>query len=221
MNWMRIWRRYRLEDLKQGISPSELRTRTRIALIDDEPFRRLDPLIRNGFNIVEVGGNVTSLEQVAAYPVVVCDIRGVAGALNVDLGGAHLIAEIRKAYPDKYLIAYSGVAQSIRYNEFLSRADRSLTKGAPIEEWVTALDKALEETGTPYGRWMRFRQHLCSTGLDALELHQLEQAYIAASLRNNPALLERHAQRLPPDIQDLALRFAQTALIGLISGGSS
>lgn len=213
--------RYQLAEIRQSKPLSELRSITRVALIDDEPFRLMQPLRSHGFNIVELGGDVSSLEQVAPYPVIVSDIRGVATGLNSSLEGAHLISEIRKSYPDKYLVAYTGVAQSIRYSDALSKADRNLPKGAPAEEWVAALDMGLEAVGTAHNRWLRFRMHLLKQGIDSFDLYKLEQAFVASCIDSNAAPFERRARRLPSEAEEMAIAFARTALVGLIAGATS
>jgi hypothetical protein len=84
-----------------------LKQKTHIAVIDDEPFHRLEQLRTHGFNITELG-DIKAIDQVGSYPIVVCDIKGVGKAFGSPLEGAHVLSEIRKTYPDKYLITFSG-----------------------------------------------------------------------------------------------------------------
>ena len=113
-----------------------LKQKTHIAIIDDQPFHRLDSLRAHGFNITELGGDIKSVDPVIAYPIVVCDIKGVGKAFGSQYEGAHDLSEIRKTFPDKYLITFSGATFDASYNESLSTADASATKDAALEYWV-------------------------------------------------------------------------------------
>ena len=100
----------KLGDIGQTqLEVAELKRRFDIGVLDDEPFVQANALRAHGFRIVELGGDIKSVEQVASYPIVVCDIKGVGRAFGSKYEGAHVLSEIRKAYPDKYLIAFTGM----------------------------------------------------------------------------------------------------------------
>lgn len=165
--------RFSLSDL------SQIKRGTQIAVIDDQPFKRADALRRHGFNILEVG-DIRSIDQVAAYPIVVCDIRGVGVHFDSSLEGAHLISEIRKSYPDKFLVTYSGAQFDVSYNQSLKSVDLSIEKDASTEKWVAILDEGVSVANCPRRRWLRFRSMLLSRGIELHDVFRLEQGYIKA-----------------------------------------
>jgi hypothetical protein len=210
---------HRLSEIDNSVHQGDLKRTTKIAVIDDEVFTRAPTLRTHGFIVEEVGGDIRSVDQVAAYPVVVCDIRGVGRAFDSEYEGAHVIAELRKAYPDKYLIAFTGMLHNIKYNKLLSAADDNIAKDAPMETWNDALNTAIVEVGSPLRRWIRFRTHLARDGYDAYKIFLLEQAFIAAYKEKNPELMKKDSlmNQLPTPLRTLAGKFAETALTALIT----
>ena len=105
-----------------------------VAIIDNEPFARFDTLVSHGFSLRELG-DIDDIAAVAEYPIVSCDIKDVGAAFESPFGGAHLIMEIRKRYPDKYVIAYSAGMFHAEYKRPLDYSDVFLRKGTSIDEW--------------------------------------------------------------------------------------
>lgn len=204
----------RLSDLPENLPITELKGRMSVAVIDDNPFTRLESLRNHGFRLDELGGDIRSVTQLASYPVIVCDIRGVAPAFQSEYEGAHLIAEIRKAYPDKYLIAFTAQTYSIKYNALLAAADEALEKDVSADVWNKALTNALNAVGGPKSRWIRFRTHLSAQGVDAYDLFRMEQAVLKAVDAKDADLMTRDKaiMNLPPYLKPVAVAFAETAI---------
>ena len=184
-----------------------------IAVIDDEPFLKTDVLRNHGFNISELG-DIKAIDQVMAYPIVICDIKGVGKSFGSSFEGAHLLAEIRKSYPDKYLITCSGLQHNVSYNESLNSADASVTKDMPTEYWTTVLEKGLKSVGYPNERWIRFRKNLTEKGVDAFEIFKLEQSFIKSVKNKDSSIMAGHA--VPDEIKELVRAFVSIALSQLI-----
>jgi len=205
---------HRISDLHGDENLATLKRSLPIAIIDDNAFPRVDALRRHGYHIDELGGDIRSVSQVANYPVVVCDIRGVGAAFASKFEGAHVISEIRKTYPDKYLIAFTGETYSINFNTLIASADVSLEKDVSTDTWNEVLESALHAIGTPKNRWIRFRTSLSSNGVDAFDIYSMEQAFIKAVKKRDPELMKRDKAviELPPYLKPLALAFAETAI---------
>lgn len=77
----------------------ELKQKVQIAIIDDHKLPMAKSLQSHGFQLAELGGDIRSVEQVSAYPIVICDIKGVGKAFGSPQEGAHVLAEIRKPTP--------------------------------------------------------------------------------------------------------------------------
>jgi hypothetical protein len=192
---------------------AHIKRNNQIAVIDDQPFSMADALRNHKFNIVELG-DIRSVDQVAEYPIVVCDIRGVGKSLSSDLEGAHLLSEIRKAYPDKFLVSYSGAQFDITYNESLRSVDASIAKDAPTEQWVNILENGLEKVANPRERWIRLRKTLLERGVEIHEVFNLEQGFIRAIEKKDASQLK--VNHLPQEAKDIATAFVKFALVQII-----
>lgn len=137
-----------------------------------------------GFKITEFP-DISRLEIIADYPVIICDIKGVGKSFGADSEGAFLIHEIKRKYPDKYIIAYSTASFGIKDTKFLKKADVSLQKETTTEQWSEVLEKALEEVSNPKIRWIKIRQSLLDYNIELSDLMILEQSYIRSVLYNN------------------------------------
>ena len=88
--------------LKYSINSSD-RVKIPIAVIDDELFNYKDLLRDYGFSITHFE-DINDIKIVEAYPIVICDIKGVGKFLNSKLEGAQLISEIKKMNLNVYFI---------------------------------------------------------------------------------------------------------------------
>lgn len=192
---------------------ARLKQNTQIAIIDDQPFPKASTLRNHKFNITELG-DIRSVDQIAEYPIIVCDIRGVGQALSSDLEGAHLVAEIRKAYPDKYLVSYSGAQFDITYNDPLRSVDASIAKDAPTEQWVAILERGIETVTNPRERWVRVRRNLLDRGIETHEVFNLEQGFIKAIEKKDASQID--ASGLPDEAKKVVVGFARFALTQII-----
>lgn len=190
-----------------------LKQNTQIAIIDDQPFPKINALRNHKFNLTELG-DVKLVDQVAEYPIVISDIRGVGQSLSSNLEGAHLLSEIRKAYPDKYLVSYSGAQFDITYNEPLRSVDASIAKDASTEQWVAILERGIETVTNPRERWIRIRRNLLDHGVDIHEVFNLEQGFINAIEKKDVSRLK--ASGLPEGAKQIVLSFARIALVQII-----
>ena len=197
---------------------AELKRRFDIGVLDDEPFVQANALRAHGFRIVELGGDIKSVEQVASYPIVICDIKGVGRAFGSKYEGAHVLSEIRKAYPDKYLVAFTGMTYDASYNEKLNSADKSATKDTSIDLWTQTLETGLRAVGDPRERWIRLRPTLLSKGVELYELLLLEQAFIKSIDQHDVGAFSKKTKSLQMsgELGDLLAKFAAASLVQLI-----
>ncbi|MCE4373669.1 hypothetical protein [Xanthomonas hortorum] len=192
---------------------AQLKRNNQIAVIDDMPFAKAAALRNHKFSIVELG-DIRSVDQIAEYPIIICDIRGVGKALDSDLEGAHLIAEMRKDYPDKYLVSYSGAQFDVSYNESLRNADASLAKDTSTEQWVSALETGITKVANPRERWLRLRKTFLDRGVELHQVFKLEQSFITAVEERDATKFK--VEGLPPEVRQIAIGFAKIALVQII-----
>lgn len=160
-------------------SPAELRRSIKIAVIDDQPFAPEHNLKNNQFQI-DTYTDIHKVDQVADYPIILCDLQGVGLQLASDMQGAYLIEEIKRNYPEKAVIAFTGGSA----NSNISRraelaADDYLRKDASIEDWRDVLDKHIRNLSDPVYVWQQLRVRLVRAEIAPLELMKLEHAYVS------------------------------------------
>lgn len=180
-----------LAQLTRPLRPvSQLRPHFRIAVVDNDAFEPAEQMRSHGFVLQELG-DIADLAAISSYPIVACDISGVGVAFGSPLGGAHVVAEIRKRYPDKYIIAYSGGRFGAEYKKSLDASDVFIRRGSPAQEWVGAFDSAIAQVGDPIDYWVRLRQVLLSQGLSTFEVMLLEDAYVRAIEKKDEFILSK------------------------------
>ena len=150
--------------------------------------------------------------------MIVCDIRGVGAAFQSKYQGAHVLAEIRARFPDKYLIAFTGMTYDATYNSKLAKADISATKDIDTEAWSQILETGIKEVTDPVRRWLRFRKHLLEMNIDLYEIFRLEQAFIASIENEDSKLLTDRSSSSPfsKETKELVATFAASAVSQLI-----
>ncbi|WP_432777582.1 hypothetical protein O4O02_23390 [Pseudomonas fortuita] len=195
------------------LSIKGLKEKFEILIIDDNPPPMLETLKRSGFRVRDLQ-NIETIETVEPYPIVACDIQGIGTTLRPGdpNGGLHVLSEIRKYYPDKYLIQYSTKLQPIASS--LNKADVIFPKDTPIGVWQDTIEKTLKELGNPKKRWIKVRTRLSTEGLDAFKILQLEQAYIKNIQNNNAEKIDnpKLLTNLSPEAKKLIINFAATTL---------
>lgn len=196
---------------------TELKRKFQILLIDDRPPAILDLLRKTGFSVRDIQ-DIEAIEVAEPFPIVACDIEGIGKSFRPEsrTGGIFVLKEIRKHYPDKYLIQYSTKSQDI--DQSLTKADVIFPKDTTIDGWQTTLEKALLELGNPKSRWLKIRRRLSDEGVDGYEIFKLEQAYIRDLTEKKQRHLERQADLsdLAPGMKTLVMKFiATTAAMGI------
>ncbi len=203
---------------QESIDMAEAKLRVEIAVLDDKPFAPKEALVNHKFRITELGPDIRSVDQVSAYPIIVCDVAGVGRAFGSSLEGAHLVTEIRKAYPDKFLMAYTGLTYSLAMTNALTAADKRIEKDATVDAWVQTLEGGIGEVMNPRSRWIRMRRALLERGVELFDVLRLEQAFIKSVHQRKPDVLANEARSLgvSQEAKDLVIKFSATAVASLI-----
>lgn len=187
----KIGRRPKLSDIAiRDVPIAKARKLNSIGVIDDQKFGYFEALRSHGFIMNELG-DISDVSAVAAYDIVICDIKGVGSAFGSRYEGAHVISEIRNQYPDKYIIAFSGGQFDPSYKRFFDKCDLSIRKDADMEDWCIALDETSALLGDPIKRWLRTRSILVDSGIDLYDIMNLEIEYIKAIKEKSPDELQK------------------------------
>lgn len=194
-------------------SPSDLRRSIKIAVIDDQPFAPEHNLKNNNFQIATYT-DIHKIEQVAEYPIILCDLQGVGLQLASDLQGAYLIEEIKRNYPEKAVIAFTGgSANSNISRRAETAADDYLRKDASIEEWRDVLDKHIRNLSDPVFAWQQLRVRLVAAEIAPIDLMKLEHAYVNSIKNGEKATKDAITKALEAGTPDPAVRKEITKFI--------
>lgn len=202
------------------VAISSARSRLKVLVIDDQPFILKDVLASHGFSIHEMR-DISAIDLVAGYPVVVCDIKGVGATFHTKHEGAHLFREIRRAFPEKYIIAFTGFRFDATYNEYFRVADVSLKKDTDTEAWVKVLDEAIAVMAEPKQRWLRMRRFLLEEAkLELWTVLLLEQAFIEAVMAKDTDKLTTKIAGvgMPDETKKMLVSFAGSLFSDVLSG---
>ncbi len=153
-----------------------------ICVIDNDAFEYMEALKGLCFHISQLT-DVDDVAVLSSFPIIVCDIKDVGKKFRNSGGGGVIVSELRKTFPDKYLIIFSGGTFDVNYNKYFAVADQSVAKTTTFDDWMKVLDEAVRQMGDPARRWERLRNYLLQhTDLTMYDLFRLEQSYVKAVL---------------------------------------
>ncbi len=159
---------------------AELKKRIEILIIDDEEFPYLETLKKHEYNITQKT-DISDLRDVEAYNIILCDIRGVGKFLTSEFGGAYLIKQLKEKYPEKTIVAYTASKYDAKFQQYLSYADDTVSKGDyALEDWTALLDRLLNELSDPIKMWEKARKTLAEAGISTIDIAKYESDYVKA-----------------------------------------
>lgn len=177
-------KRYEIADLNgelllKEVRISDLKKKTEILVIDDDSFTYLETLKRCEYRI-DYRADIQSLNDVAEYDIILCDVRGVGKFLDSDFQGAFLVKQIREKYPNKIIIAYTASNYDPKFSEFLAFADETVVKGTSLEDWDGLLKEKLHELVDPVKQWQKTRSALLQSGVSIGMVAKYESDFVKA-----------------------------------------
>lgn len=185
--YLSFGKNYTIKDLNTPILKSKnignIRNRYKILIIDDEPFIYYEELRNIGFNLTKKE-DVTHLEDVEAYPIVISDIKGVGKSYNSRFDGAMLIRELKKKYPFKIFAAYTGSTYNPTINSYLDGVN-IIKKDIEIDDWCQEIDALIKRVSDPKYIWSKIRDILIEEDIPLIELAKLENEYVDIILNKN------------------------------------
>jgi hypothetical protein len=198
------------------ISPFGERKQYNIIIIDDQIFPLLDSLRKHGFTISKFN-DIEDIDELKGFDIIICDIRGIGQTFQSRYQGAHIVKEIHKRFPNKYLIVYSGSTFSVEYNNYFKLSDKTVKKGTDLSEWVVILDTAIKDFINPYKQWEKTRAFLQENEIDTKTLLKFEQAYIKSILRKDDRFFRNALQGNKRVMSNEYLSFSLNTLSNFIS----
>lgn len=196
----------------------KMRTNTEICIIDDEVFPKSNTLTQHGYRIKELG-DISDINATAAYPVVLCDIRGVGKRFGSEFEGGHIIEEINKYFPAKVIIAYTGERLDPRFNRFFSIADDTVKKDATDDQWVERLDEAIRIVHSPIAQWSKIRRRLLDLSISSIDLVRIEDIYVQSYLsKSNQFVNNKLVERMNPEVKAVLLNLVSSFIFLAVVG---
>lgn len=196
------------------------RVDVQILVIDDEPFEFMDFLRKHDFNIKYVE-DIPAINHVLAYDIIICDIKGVGKKLGTKNEGAHIISEIRKMYPFKTVIGYTGHQHDPSINKYLLLADDVYKKDLDGDELLEKLDYEVSKVTGVEDQWNRIKKYLLDEGLKLYDIALLENQFVTilnkgGDIKEFPKKNERN--ELPSDVRAVLQSFVASAIFASITG---
>lgn len=206
--------------ITKDIAP--MRETKRILIIDNEDVPFKDILANNKYNLTHIP-DIEDIFAVENYDLILCDIQGVGVKLSPTFQGAHVVEEIKKHYPFKQVIAFSGYDGSLEKTDSLRHADRFLKKDANERQWIDALDECIQNLVNPIEQWMQVRKYLFQKNISTKNVAILEDLYVKAILsRNKDRYLGKNLKmELPKDVKTIVLNLAANIIYALGQSGIS
>ena len=194
------------------------RDRIEIAIIDDEPFQYLEILRNHNFHIRPFE-DIADIKAVHAYPIVLCDIKGVGKSFHSKYEGAHIIDEVRKHYPSKIIIAYSGHQFDPSFNKYFQMCDFVLKKDIDSDNWVENLDNAISKAMNPITQWFKIRAYLLEKDVPLNSILKLEDDYVEMFFKKKESFpSNKTLNTLSDDVKSVILNFTSSAIFKLLVG---
>jgi len=182
---MSFFRRKTIGDLPKP-TDNELRARTRILVIDDDPHSfPFEALRKEGYAIdhwlkVE---NLHTLEE-GQYDIIFLDIQGVALEYTTD-DGLGILEHLKEVNPSQIVVAFSAHSYDLSKNRFWRLADDSLNKPVEATKCKRLIDNLIESKRTPARYWQSVKVLLQQQGLNEKEIMRIEDKIVRALEKKN------------------------------------
>ena len=148
---------------------------------------------------------------------------GVGRHFGAKAQGATLISEIKKIYPEKIVIAYTGgSAADPAVQAANERADALIRKDVDGEEWAAKLDELGTAAVDPHIIWQKVRARFIELGVDTKDILRLEDAFVRSVLsrQSDLAILTGTLSNINvgPDVRAIVQGLASSIIFAAIVG---
>lgn len=189
------FKKYTTKDLESQLSLKnndafKNRRNVRIAVIDDEPFKPLENLLAEGFSISSLG-EYCEMRALRDYQIIVCDVDQVGKDKNPNEHGAAVISEIKRVFPEKKVIVYTGLTGNVKKLRLAKeRADEYIPKTKSLSIWAQTLDALIEECLNPSMLWSCSVEKLRENNVSSKEIVFIEDKFVRAILKKDKSYLK-------------------------------
>lgn len=177
---------------RNPLSKSPRRDLIKMCVIDDEGFEK-ESMEKLKFPEIRVMDKFHDMNDFVHYNVILCDIKGVGHDLDSKLQGVELARQIKKIYPEKIVLQYSG--QSVHdYDPYFYKnmnIDGFIDKNLSTTKLAEELDKHCSMLWDPYDSWKYIEKNLRNLGIYNKNIAYFEHLYVK-SLENKKNYVDKH-----------------------------
>lgn len=200
-------------DIYTQLPPADrIREKIRILIVDDNEVPYINALKALSFNVT-YKNDIDNIRDVEAYAIIICDIRGVGKIFNSEQGGALVIKTIRKLYPEKGVIAYSGGSFDIGLLSVFADADDTIQKGLDVSDIADKLDNTIARVLDPKRLWNEIENRLTENSVNSKTINKIEKAYIRSISERNTSYISEMINKY---IKNIGVKEILNAVYALI-----
>lgn len=157
-----------------------MRDKAKICVIDDDGIAEKS-LRASGYTSIRLMQEYNDIEDVKPYNVILCDIKGIGDNIDPKKQGIAVALDIKKMYPDKIVIQFSGENPrefdiDFMYNNM--RIDGFIQKGESSKKLLDQLDEYCSILWNPIKAWEFAEKNLRREGVSNKLIAYLEDAYV-------------------------------------------
>ncbi len=160
------------------------RKKYKILVIDDEGFAQREGLIKLGYKDIEVKYKYENMEEFSAYNIIFCDINGVATEIDPYFQGAALAKKIKEMYPDKFVIIFSALDQSLDFYPYYSSVDATIIKNLNSNQFSEKLDEYISAINDPKYKWNSIKKILETNKIPTEDIAVFEDFFVNSIINN-------------------------------------
>lgn len=202
----------------KSIDMVQIVKRSRILIIDDEPFPYVELLKGDGYNIDYWNGNIERIDNLenGYYDLILLDFHGVGTKIS-EKQGFGILEYVKNKNPVQLVIAMSNKDWGLEYQSFIDLADSKISKTSDYIDFKRAIDILLEKRFSK-----EYYIELIMSQSTIMQKAEIEKYFLKSLKSKKPA--EKLLQKLDPVTIEVVLRITNNALtiyniINTFSGG--
>lgn len=193
------------------------RPKIRVAIIDDQIFPFTRALETEGCRVQVFDDYSTKISQrnqkikiieLSSYDVIICDIHAVGALIYPGSEGISVIEDLRKKYPLKVIVAYTGdpgaILTKLKRQDTL---DKIFAKEWSVDDFLFNFREILDIFARPKNRWEFIQRRLTHLGLPQHKISGVQRVFVehvllCQMLSARPQYNERHLKQVISSASD-------------------
>ncbi len=159
------------------------RKQVKILFIDDGGFDT-EPLSKLGYKDINVEYEFKDMTMFEPYDVIFCDINDVAKNIYPVGQGAELASEIKRTYPDKFVIIFSAQNQKPSFVKYYEDVDAVIDKVSDQRTFQNVIDRYIAIQNDPIAYWENLEKAMLKQKLNKVYISKLEHFYVCSFIDN-------------------------------------